>query len=97
MADVQREYDRKLALYNLAGLAECYTLLYCFRKKERGCRWKSIEEIPEKHRRIAECMRSENGKCFLDKFVDSGKFQFRKDSDDDVEDSGWEDDEDDDL
>jgi hypothetical protein len=97
MADVQREYDRKLALYNLAGLAECYTLLYCFRKKERGCRWKSIEEIPEKHRRIAECMRPENGKRFLDKFVDSGKFQFRKDSDDDVEDSGWEDDEDDDL
>ena len=96
-ADVQREYDRKLALYNLAGLAECYTLLYCFRKKERGCRWTSIEEIPEKHRRIAECMRPENGKRFLDKFVDSGKFQFREDSDDDVEDSGWEDDEDEDL
>jgi hypothetical protein len=95
-ADVQREYDRKLALHNLAGLAECYTLLYCFRKKERGCRWTSIEEIPEKHRRIAECMRPENGKRFLDKFVDSGKFQFREDSDDDVEDSGWEDDEDED-
>jgi hypothetical protein len=33
----------------------------------------------------------------LDKFVNSGKLQLRKDSDDDVEDSGWEDDEDDDL
>ena len=33
--DVQREYDRKLALHNLAEPAECYTLLYCFRK-ERG-------------------------------------------------------------
>ena len=97
MADLQREYDRKLALYNLAGLAECYTLLYCFRKKERGRRWTSIEEIPEKHRRIAECMRPENGKRFLDKFVNSGKLQLRKDSDDGVEDSGWEDDEDDDL
>ena len=97
MADVQREYDRKLALYNLAGLAECYTLLYCFRKKERGCRWTSIEEIPEKHRRIAECMRPENGKRFLAKFVASGKFQFREGSDDDGEDSGWEDDELDDL
>jgi hypothetical protein len=83
--------------YNLAGLAECYTLLYCFRKKERGRRWTSIEEIPEKHRRIAECMRPENGKRFLDKFVNSGKLQLRKDSDDDVEDSGWEDDEDEDL
>jgi hypothetical protein len=43
---------------------------------------------------IAECMRPENAKRFLDKFVDSGKFQLREDSDDDVEDSGWEDDED---
>ena len=42
-------------------------------------------------------MRPENGKRFLDKFVNSGKLQLRKDSDDDVEDSGWEDDEDDDL
>jgi hypothetical protein len=71
--------------------------LYCFRKKERGCGWTSVEELPEKHRRIAECMRSETGKCFLDKFVDSGKYQFREDSDDDVEDSGWEDGEDGDL
>ena len=97
MADVQREYERKLALCKLSTLAECYTLLYCFRKKERGCRWKSIEELPEKHRQIAECMRPENGKRFLDNFVDSGKFQFREDSDDDVEDSGWEDDGDEDL
>jgi len=97
MADAQREYERKLALCKLARLAECYTLLYCFRKKERGCRWTSIGELPEKHRQIAECMRPENGKRFLDKFVDSGKFQFREDSDDDVEDSGWEDDEDGDL
>jgi hypothetical protein len=96
MADVQREYDRKLALHKLAGLAECYTLLYCFRKKERGGRWTSIEEIAEKHRRIAECMQPENGKRFLDKFLKSEKFQLREDSDDD-EDSGWEDDEDDDL
>jgi len=57
----------------------------------------SIEELPEKHRQIAECMRPENGKRFLDKFVDSGKIQLREDSDDDVEDSGWEDDEDGDL
>ena len=97
MADVQREYERKLALCKLARLAECYTLLYCFRKKERGCRWTSIEELAEKHRQIAQCMRPENGKRFLDKFVDSGKFQFREASDDDVEDSGWEDDEDEDL
>ena len=97
MADVQYEYERKLALSRLADVAESYTLLYCFRKKERGRRWTSIEELPEKHRRIAECMRPENGKRFLDKFVDSGKFQFREDSDDDVEDSGWEDDEDEDL
>jgi hypothetical protein len=33
----------------------------------------------------------------LNKFVDSGEFQFREDSDDDVEDSGWEDSEDGDL
>jgi hypothetical protein len=97
MTDVQREYERKLALCKLARLAECYTLLYCFRKKERGYRWTSIEELPEKHRQIAECMRPENGKRFLNKFVDSGKFQFREGSDDDVEDSGWEDDEDEDL
>jgi hypothetical protein len=96
MADVQREYHRKLALHNLAGLAECYTLLYCFRKKERGGRWTSVEEIPEKHRQIAQCMRPENGKRFLDKFLKSEKFQLREDSDDD-EDSGWEDDEDDNL
>ena len=97
MADIQREYERKLALCDLANLAGCYTLLYCFRKKERGCRWTSMEELPQKHRRIAECMRPENGKRFLDKFVDSGKFQLREDSDDDVEDSGWEDDEDEDF
>ena len=97
MADLERECERKLALCKLASLAESYTLLYCFRKKERGCRWTSIEELPEKHRQIAECMRPENGKRFLDKFVDSGKFQLREDSDDDVEDSGWEDDEDEDL
>jgi hypothetical protein len=97
MADVEREYERKLALCRLADLAESYTLSYCFRKKERGRRWKSIEELPEKHRRIAECMRPENGKRFLNKYVDSGKFQFREDSDDDVEDSGWEDDEDEDF
>ena len=45
MADVQREYERKRALYDLASLAESYTLLYCFRKKERGHRWTSIEEF----------------------------------------------------
>jgi hypothetical protein len=94
MADVRREYERKLALYKLANLAKSYTLLYCFRKKESGPRWTSIEELPEKHRQIAECMRPENGKRFLNRFVDSGKFQYREDSDDDVEDSGWEDDED---
>ena len=68
--------------------------MYCFRKKEKDCRWTSIEEWPEKHRQIAECMRPENGKRFLDKFVDSGKFQLREGSDDDVEDSGWKDGED---
>jgi hypothetical protein len=68
--------------------------LDCFRKKERGRRWTSIEELPEKHRRIAKCMLPENGRRFLVNFVDSGKFQFPEDSDDDVEDSGWEDDED---
>ena len=97
MADVQRDHERKLALYRLASLAECYTLLYCFRKKERGCRWTSIEELPEKHRQIAERMRPENGKRFLNNFIDSGKFPYREASDDDVEDSGWEDDEDEDL
>ena len=96
-ADVRSEYERKLALCRLADLAESSTLLYCFRKKERGRRWMSIEELPEKHRWIAECVRPENGKRFLDKFVDSGKFQYREDSDNDVEDSGWEDDEDGDL
>ncbi|OCK97550.1 uncharacterized protein K441DRAFT_655402 [Cenococcum geophilum 1.58] len=94
IADIQREYERKLALCELAALAECYTLLYCFRKKERGYRWTSIKELPEKHRRIAECMRPENCMHFLNNFIDSGKFQFPEDSDDDVEDSGWEDDED---
>ena len=89
MADLQREYERKLALCRLASLAESYTLLYCFRKKERGCRWTSIEELPEKHRQIAERMRPENGKRFLNNFIDSGKFQYREASDDDVEDSGW--------
>jgi hypothetical protein len=54
--DLEREFKRKLALYRLANLAESYTLLYCFRKKERGRRWTSIEELPEKHRRIAEYM-----------------------------------------
>jgi hypothetical protein len=49
------------------------------------------------YRGVAEGMRPENGKRFLDKFVDSGECQFREDSDDDVEDSGWEDDEDGDL
>jgi hypothetical protein len=49
MADLEREFKRKLALYRLASLAESYTLLYCFRKKERGHRWTSIEELPEKH------------------------------------------------
>ena len=93
MADLEREFERKLALCKLASLAESYTLLYCFRKKERGHRWTSIEELPEKHRRIAECMRPENGK----RFFASGKYQGREDSDDDVEDSGWEDDEDEDL
>ena len=97
MADLWREYERKLALCQLADLVESYTLLYCFRKKERGSRWTSIEELPEKHRRIAECMRPENGRRFLNRFVDSGKSQHREDSDDDVEDSGWEDDEDGDL
>jgi hypothetical protein len=97
MADLEREFERKLALCKLASLAESYTLLYCFRKKERGHRWTSIEELPEKHRRIAECMRPENGKRFFNEFVASGKYQGREDSDDDVEDSGWEDDEDEDL
>ena len=91
MADLEREFERKLALCKLASLAESYTLLYCFRKKERGRRWTSIEELPEKHRRIAECMRPENGKRFLNEFVVSGKYRCREDSDDDVEDSGWED------
>jgi hypothetical protein len=45
MVHVQREYERKLALCKLARPAESYTLLYCFRKKERGCRWTSIEEL----------------------------------------------------
>jgi hypothetical protein len=71
MADLQREYERKLALCKLASLAESYTLLYCFRKKERGCRWTSIEELPEKHRQIAENMRPENGKRFLN-IVETG-------------------------
>ena len=97
MADLERECERKLALCKLASLAKSYTLLYCFRKKERGPRWTSIEELPQKHHRIAECMRPENGKRFLNEFVDSGKYQLREDSDDDVEDSGWEDDEDGDL
>ena len=95
MADIQREDERKLALCRLADLAECYTLLYCFRKKERGRRWTSIKELPEKHHRIAGCMRPENGRRFLDNFVDLGEFQFPEDSDDDIEDSGWEDGEDD--
>jgi hypothetical protein len=42
-------------------------------------------------------MRPENGKRFLNKSADSRKFQLRGDSDDDVEDRGWEDDEDGDL
>ena len=42
-------------------------------------------------------MRPENRKRFFAKFVASGKFQFREGSDDDGEDSGWEDDELDDL
>ena len=88
-ANVQHEYERRLALCDLASLAECCTLLYCFWKKERGRRWTSIEELPEKHRRIAECMRPENGKRFLNEFVVSGKSWCREDSDDD-EDSGWE-------
>ena len=46
--------------------------------------------MPEKHRRIADCMRPENGKRFLNEFVVSGKYSCREDSDDD-EDSGWED------
>src|SRR5271170_2449901 len=91
MADLQRVYEGELALCRLANLAECYTLLYCFRKKERGRRWTSIEELPEKHRQIAECMRPENGKRFLNEFVVSGKSWCRENSDDDVEDSGWED------
>jgi hypothetical protein len=49
MADLEREFERKLALCKLASLAESYTLLHCFRK-ERGRRWASIEELPEKHR-----------------------------------------------
>jgi len=36
----------------------------------------------------------ENGRRFLDNFIDLGEFQFPEDSDDDIEDSGWEDDED---
>ena len=90
MADLEREFKRKLALYRLANLAESYTLLYCFRKKERGRRWASIEELPEKHHRIAECMRPENGKRFLNEFVVSEKYSYHE-GDDDVEDSGWED------
>ena len=89
MADLERECERKLALCKLASLAEGYTLSYCFRKKERGRRWTSIE-LPEKHRQIAECMRPENGKRFLNEFVVSGKSWCRENSDDDVEDSGWE-------
>jgi hypothetical protein len=46
MANLEREFERKLALCKLASLAESYTLLYCFRK-ERGRRWTSIEELPE--------------------------------------------------
>ncbi|XTI87979.1 hypothetical protein V2W45_1468421 [Cenococcum geophilum] len=61
------------------NLAECYTLLYCFRKGERGSRWTSI---------------GETAGASLNNFVDSGKYRFPEDSDDDVEDSGWEDDED---
>jgi hypothetical protein len=91
MADLERECERKLALCKLASLAESYALLYCFRKKERGRRWTSIEELPEKHRRIAECMRPENGKRFLNEFVVSEKYWCRENSDDDFEDSGWED------
>ncbi len=94
MADAQCEYERKLALCQLADLAECYTLLYCFRKKKRGCWWTSIEELPEKHRRIAECMWPENSRCFLNNFLNLGKHPYCEDSDDDVEDSGWEDNED---
>jgi hypothetical protein len=91
MADLEREFERKLALCKLASLAQSYTLLYCFRRKERGHRWASIEELPEKHRRIAECMRPENGKSFLNEFVISEKYWCRESSDDDIEDSGWED------
>ena len=91
MADLERECERKLALCKLASLAESYTLLDCFRKKERGRRWTSIEELPEKHRQIAKCMRPENGKRFLNEFVLSGKPWCRENSDDDVENSGWED------
>jgi hypothetical protein len=36
-------------------------------------------------------MRPENGKRFLNEFVVSGKYRCREDSDDDFEDSGWED------
>jgi hypothetical protein len=91
MVGLEHEFERKLALYRLASLAESYTLLYCFRKKERGRRWTSIEELPEKHRQIAKCMRPENGRRFLNGFVVSRKYSRREDSDDDVEDSGWED------
>ena len=38
-------------------------------------------------------MRPDNGRRFLNKFVDSGKSPYREDGDGDVEDSGWEDDE----
>jgi len=69
LADVQHERLRNKFLRSLATIAECYILLCCFRKEEHGRRWKCIEDMPQKHHRIAEYMRPENRQLFFKEFL----------------------------
>jgi hypothetical protein len=69
LADIQHERERNKALRSLASIALGYILMCCLRKEEQGQRWKCIEDMPQKHHRIAEYMRPENKQPFFKEFL----------------------------
>ena len=90
LGDIQREFERNGALRSLANITLGYILMCCLRKEEQGRRWKCIEDMPQKHHRIAEYMRPENKQLFFKEFLLSNGEQASDLEDGDSEQSDWE-------
>ncbi|KAF8538698.1 hypothetical protein BDD12DRAFT_910628 [Trichophaea hybrida] len=81
--DIRKDNECTRGLWYHAFITEGYVLLYCFRRKERGTRWRNVEDTPEKHRRLVEQMRPENAE---DESEERGWSELEEESDDNDED-----------